>query len=401
MRNGRGKHFATVALLALSAINSQLSTALAQGATAFTYHGVLNDSGSPANGSYDLCFTLCDAIANGNALASLTNPATGITNGLFAATLDFGTVFNGTNYWLELAARTNGGGAFTSLSPRQPILPAPYALYAANAGNAETAATAGSATNVPLAGLQQNGAVAGQSLTWNGTAWVPSCDGSQLTGLNASALASGTVPDARLGANLAGWDAIPTNQFINTNIAAARGDLAVFDGTNWVRIGAGSDGQFLMASNATATGLAFSTAAGGGGSLATNYYAFATNAVTPASDPTSSTPVDGLSVTFSLPGARDVTISFSIVSTKMSGYDAFQIFDGFTAIAPGNGSTSWFSLPGNIATSGPLSQTEITASTMLNLASGSHTIKVQYRAGTGGGTQPNTFYDRSLQVSVH
>jgi hypothetical protein len=318
MKTGIRNRFVALALLALCALNSPLSTAFAQGTTAFTYNGVLTDSGSPAQGSYDLRFTLYDAGANGNDIASLTNTATSVTNGLFTATLDFGAVFSGTNYWLELAARTNGGGAFATLSPRQPVLPAPYALYSANAGNAVTAttaitaATAGSATNVPLTGLQQSGAVAGQSLIWNGTAWAPSYSGS----------------------------------------------------------------------------------------LATNYYAFATNAAQHNPDPSSSTLVDGLSVSFTLPGARDVTISFSIVSTKTAGYDTYQIFDGSTAIAPGNGSMSWFSLPGNTATpSSSLSQTELTASTMLNLASGAHTIKVQFQAA--GGTQANTFYDRSLQVSVH
>src|SRR5665213_2890901 len=41
-----------LALLALSTLNLQLSTCLAQG-TAFTYQGRLNSSGGPANGLYD------------------------------------------------------------------------------------------------------------------------------------------------------------------------------------------------------------------------------------------------------------------------------------------------------------------------------------------------------------
>ncbi|MGB7749653.1 MAG: hypothetical protein WBN75_20465 [Verrucomicrobiia bacterium] len=73
-------------------------------------------------------------------------------------------VFNGSNCWLELAARTNGDGAFTSLSPRQPILPAPYALYAANAGSAAAGAFAGilSPTNFAAqwAGIAATGTVA-------------------------------------------------------------------------------------------------------------------------------------------------------------------------------------------------------------------------------------------------
>ena len=103
--------FGTLALLAT--LDSQFSTAFGQG-TAFSYQGRLNDGGSPATGIYDLRFTVCDALASGNVVAGpLTNSATGVTNGLFMVMLDFGGVFNGSNYWLEIAARTNGGGAFT------------------------------------------------------------------------------------------------------------------------------------------------------------------------------------------------------------------------------------------------------------------------------------------------
>ena len=131
------QRFLAVALAMLAGI----SCVQAQG-TAFSYNGRLNDGGTPANGSYDLRFSLCDAANNGSTIGSLTNTATGVSNGLFAVTLDFGGAFNGSNYWLELAARTNGGGAFTVLNPRQPVLPVPYAIYAANAGSAATASVA-------------------------------------------------------------------------------------------------------------------------------------------------------------------------------------------------------------------------------------------------------------------
>ncbi|MGA2852751.1 MAG: hypothetical protein ABSE90_01270, partial [Verrucomicrobiota bacterium] len=73
-------------LLALSILNSQLSTACAQG-TAFSYQGRLNASGSPATGIYDLRFAVCDALTNGSVVAGpLTNSATGVSNGLFAVT---------------------------------------------------------------------------------------------------------------------------------------------------------------------------------------------------------------------------------------------------------------------------------------------------------------------------
>jgi photosystem II stability/assembly factor-like uncharacterized protein len=125
-------------LTCLSVFNLQPSTAFAQG-TAFTYQGRLNDNASPANGLYDLRFRVWDASTNGNIVAGpMTNSATGVTNGLFAVTLDFGSgVFTGPARWLQLDARTNGPGSpgFTTLLPRQPITPTPYAIMANSASN--------------------------------------------------------------------------------------------------------------------------------------------------------------------------------------------------------------------------------------------------------------------------
>jgi len=120
--------------------------------TAFNYQGRLNDNGSLANGIYDLQFTVCDALTNGNIVAEpITNSATGVTNGLFCVTLDFGNgVFTSPNRWLEVAARTNGATAFTTLAPRQALSAVPYALYATGAGSA--ASYIGNITDSQLSG---------------------------------------------------------------------------------------------------------------------------------------------------------------------------------------------------------------------------------------------------------
>src|ERR1043166_5291807 len=122
-------------LAVLSTLNPQLSTLHAQ-TTAFSYQGRLNDSGSPASGTYDLRFTIFDALASGTTVA--------VSNGLFTVLLDFGaSAFPGADRFLELGVRTNGSApAYTTLAPRQPVLPVPYAIQAANALNAATAATA-------------------------------------------------------------------------------------------------------------------------------------------------------------------------------------------------------------------------------------------------------------------
>ena len=48
---------------------------------------------------------------------------------LFTVEVDFGSgIFTGAAYWLEVAVRPAGTGAYTALLPRQKITPAPYAL---------------------------------------------------------------------------------------------------------------------------------------------------------------------------------------------------------------------------------------------------------------------------------
>jgi hypothetical protein len=108
-------------------------TLLAQG-TAFTYQGRLNDGANPATGTYDLRFTIYDALAGGSVSGGpTTNSATGVTNGLFTVSLDFGVgVFTGGGRWLEIAVRTNGAGGFTPLLPRQALASTPYAITAGN-----------------------------------------------------------------------------------------------------------------------------------------------------------------------------------------------------------------------------------------------------------------------------
>lgn len=104
--------------------------------TAFTYQGRLYDGGNPANGNYDLTFTLFNTNSDGSVVAGpLTNALTGVTNGLFTVTLNFGDQFSGADRWLEIGARTNGGGTFAVLSPRQALSPTPYAIYAPSAGS--------------------------------------------------------------------------------------------------------------------------------------------------------------------------------------------------------------------------------------------------------------------------
>jgi hypothetical protein len=159
----------TLLILTLSTLNPQLSTLFAQG-TAFTYQGRLNDGANPANGRYDLKFGLFNASTNGTLVSSdyATNSATTVSGGLFTVTLDFGDVFAGPGRWLEIAVRTNGGGAFSTLSPRQQLTSIPYAIratsanhatsadFANNAGHADSANNAGHADSANSASFANN-----------------------------------------------------------------------------------------------------------------------------------------------------------------------------------------------------------------------------------------------------
>ena len=120
-----------LAAVLLSTLNLPLSTAHAQ-ATAFTYQGSFNDGANPANGIYDLAFTMFNATNGGTAYGPLTNNGVPVKNGLFAVTLDFGSLpyISGAAQWIEIAVRTNGAGPFTTLAPRQPLHSTPYAYYA-------------------------------------------------------------------------------------------------------------------------------------------------------------------------------------------------------------------------------------------------------------------------------
>ena len=125
------------------------ATALAQGITAFTYQGRLTDGVNPATGIYDLSFTLYDAASGPGAVGSpVPKLGTGITNGLFTVTLDFGAgVFAGPPRWLEIAAKTNGASTYVTLTPRQALTPTPYALFAPSAGSVPAAGLTGTLAN--------------------------------------------------------------------------------------------------------------------------------------------------------------------------------------------------------------------------------------------------------------
>jgi hypothetical protein len=153
-----------IPLLALALLSGS-HRAVAQG-TAFHYQGSISGSGLPLNGTYDFKFTLWDALTGGAAHGTVTVLGVTVSRGLFTVTLDYGAVFNGTSYWLEIQVKTPASPTYSTLTPRQALLPVPYAIYAEQAagvvpGSITSAAlAAGAVGNTAL----QPGAVNGANI---------------------------------------------------------------------------------------------------------------------------------------------------------------------------------------------------------------------------------------------
>ena len=171
----------TKCLLAFTALTLAFSlqpSAFGQG-TAFTYQGRMTSGASGVTGLYDFHIVLYDSLAGGNALRQQNFTAIGVTNGLFVLPLDFGgNSFKGEPLWLSLSAKTNGSAApFVAMTPRQPLTPAPYAMFAGSAdsvvngaiGNAQLAGQSVAQFNLQVAGTPAAGRVVGtdgSGLVW-------------------------------------------------------------------------------------------------------------------------------------------------------------------------------------------------------------------------------------------
>lgn len=103
----------------------------------FTYQGQLKNNGGLVTGSCNLQFGLWDDSAAGGQIGVTQTVTPSVTNGLFTVALNAsneitsGTAFDGNARWLAEAVRCpSGSGVYTALSPRQALVPTPYALFA-------------------------------------------------------------------------------------------------------------------------------------------------------------------------------------------------------------------------------------------------------------------------------
>lgn len=208
--------------------------------TAFTYQGELRVSGTPSSGLHDLRFRLYDAALGDTQVGpTLCSDNVALAEGRFTAELDFGSQFEGRQRFLEIDVRADTGlgcgnaAGFVTLGPRQPLTASPYAIFALNAANAVSASTAATATNASQlngqaasfyrnaanlnAGTIPDGRLSGTysapiGLSNAGNVFTGAFtgSGSGLINLHASNVASGTLADARLSANVAILDTSQT-----------------------------------------------------------------------------------------------------------------------------------------------------------------------------------------------
>ena len=93
----------------------------------FSYQGQLKFNGTPYDGVCDFQFSLFDSDTAGVNHGTSSVPNLTVSKGLFTTWLNYS--FTGQQIWLEIAVRCPaGGGAYTTLAPRQLITAAPYAM---------------------------------------------------------------------------------------------------------------------------------------------------------------------------------------------------------------------------------------------------------------------------------
>jgi hypothetical protein len=427
-----------LALASLASLNCPLSTVHAQG-TAFTYQGRLNVNGSPASGSYDFRFRLAVDPYGDNYFRQTNLSGQAVSDGLFVATLDFGAgAFNGSNYWLEIAVRTNGAGPYTTLNPLQPVLPAPYAVFSGSAATATSAASATTAANFtgPLAGdvtgtqgatvvqkirgvgVSVTAPAANQYLRYDGTQWAPG-----------SVAFSGTVADSNLSANVALLNAKQTfsgsNLFsgvasltntANTFVGTFSGDGAGLTSLNPSKLSLGTAAINISGNAATATSAASAT-------TATTFTGPLAGDVAGTQGATVVQRIRGVGVSATAPAANQYlrydgtqwapgsvafsgTVADSNLSANVALLNAKQTFSGsnlFSGVAsltnPANSFVGTFS--GNGAGLASLNPANLSSGTAaINISGSAATATSAATANTANGVAPNSVTSAGLQDSA-
>lgn len=128
-------HQKSRALPALIATLVGAAASLSHAQSDFSYQGTLNDAGAPANGTYDMRFTMWDdqTIGAPDTQLGFTNTRLGVQveDGLFSVQLDLGdfSLSSPAARYLQIQVRPAGVGSYITLNPRSPIDYAPRSIF--------------------------------------------------------------------------------------------------------------------------------------------------------------------------------------------------------------------------------------------------------------------------------
>jgi hypothetical protein len=217
--------------------------------TAFTYQGLLDVTGVPANGIYDFRFTLFDADTAGSAVAGpLSVNNVNVGDGLFTVTLDFGAApFAGSERWLVVEAKATASQTFDALTPRQPLTPVPYALFALSGGTQYTAGT-----GLTLTGTQFSVQFLGASAVNGTVATAARSDHTHFGQAWSGAAGTGLAVANTSGIGLLGESA--TNYGVYGQSVSAPG-VAGFSSTNYGVLGFSSSNTGVVGTSSSGRGV--------------------------------------------------------------------------------------------------------------------------------------------------
>jgi hypothetical protein len=277
-------------------------TAFAQ-TTTFTYQGRLTDGAVPANGTYEMQFSLFNGLTGPAQIGStITDTNVSVTNGIFTKQLTFAATnaFDGNARWLEIAVRKPGDPSYIILAPRQQITSSPYSIRTLSSAASDSL----SATCI---GCVQD-------------AQINSVSGSKVSGAVASATLAGSATTA---GNVTGVVGIANGGTNASNITTARSNLGLGSLATLAPTGTANNTTFLRGDNtwtapAGSSNMFFNQFSNPGGGATTTFVAlsggasFASNVV--ANVMAVPCTVDGLRVaaTITASAASD-TLTFTLL----------------------------------------------------------------------------------------
>lgn len=208
-------------LLAISVFAVILSAYANAQTSVFTYQGRLTENLIAGNGPYDFTFKLYDQLSGGSQIGTdIVIADANVAGGIFTVNLDFGAAAftNGGPRFLQVEVRAGAStGAYTVLTPRQPITSAPYSVKSMDTDNLGGVASSGyiqTAGGTITGNLTVNGAITG--------------NGSGLTSLNVNNL-SGILPIA------SGGTGSSTKNFVDLSTDQTIAGNKTFTGSGFIR----------------------------------------------------------------------------------------------------------------------------------------------------------------------